>query len=200
MKRPHPKAVLNRTSSPRDLTDAAWSILEPLLPPAKPGGHPRTVTMREILTTIVSRVRGGYAWRAFPPDVPCWPTVWTSVRNGRLTEAWERMQTALREAVRTTHGRETTPSAAIRESSSVRSGRKGASRTVSGVWENPVHTQRIRAIWLEVRKKRRSAAWWGQRPQRSTSSMLRVVSAMRVWEGHHAECGVKGSKRAKKSI
>jgi transposase len=33
-----------------DLTEEQWAILQPLLPPAKPGGRPREVDMREVIT------------------------------------------------------------------------------------------------------------------------------------------------------
>jgi putative transposase len=33
---------------PSDLTDREWHILALLLPPAKPGGRPRTVNLRTI--------------------------------------------------------------------------------------------------------------------------------------------------------
>jgi putative transposase of IS4/5 family DUF4096 len=35
-----------------DLSDAERTILEPLIPPAKPGGRPRSVNMRQILNGI----------------------------------------------------------------------------------------------------------------------------------------------------
>ncbi len=40
---------------PTELTvnqDAQWKILKPLIPPAKPGGRPREVEMREVLNTL----------------------------------------------------------------------------------------------------------------------------------------------------
>jgi transposase len=93
-KRPfHSKTVMNRRPSPRDLTDAEGSILKPLRPPATPDGRSRTAQRRKIVHAIVSCVRGGCAWRAFPPDVPRWPTGWTHVHHGRLTGAWERIHT-----------------------------------------------------------------------------------------------------------
>src|SRR5947199_7545536 len=61
------------------------------------------------------------------------------------------------------------------------SGRKGVYRKVSGLLENPVHTRRIPANWLEFRKERGSVACRGQRPRRRKSSILSVVNARRVW-------------------
>jgi putative transposase len=40
--------------SPTDLTDAAWTLLAPLISTAKPGGRPRTTDMREVVHAIFS--------------------------------------------------------------------------------------------------------------------------------------------------
>ncbi len=37
---------------PSDLTDAEWRVVAPLLPPAKPGGRPRSVDLRRILNGL----------------------------------------------------------------------------------------------------------------------------------------------------
>ena len=37
---------------PSDLTDAEWAMLAPMIPPAKRGGRPRDVNVREVLNAI----------------------------------------------------------------------------------------------------------------------------------------------------
>jgi transposase len=34
---------------PSDLTDEEWALIEPLIPPGKPGGNERTVIVREVV-------------------------------------------------------------------------------------------------------------------------------------------------------
>jgi len=116
---------MNRNPYSSDLTDAQWSILEPLIPAAKPGGRPRTQEMREILNAIFYLMRNGCAWRALPHDFPCWSTVWNYFRAWRLTGIWQKMHAALRESVRLNQGREATPSAAIIDSQSVKTTERG---------------------------------------------------------------------------
>lgn len=43
---------MTRKAYKSDLTNEEWRIIEPLIPPAKPGGHPRTVDIREIVNAI----------------------------------------------------------------------------------------------------------------------------------------------------
>ena len=110
---------------PSDLRDAEWAILEPLIPPAKPGGHPRRVDMRQILNALFYQQRTGCQWRALPREYPPWPTVWTYFWQWRATGKWEILHTQLREALRLRMGREATPSAAIIDSQSVKTTQKG---------------------------------------------------------------------------
>ena len=35
-----------------DLTDAAWALVAPVLPAARPGGRPRTTNLRAVLNAI----------------------------------------------------------------------------------------------------------------------------------------------------
>jgi putative transposase len=64
---------MKRRSYPSDLSDEEWSVLEPLIPPAKPGGHPRTTNMREVMNAIFYLDRTGAQWRALPHEFPRLP-------------------------------------------------------------------------------------------------------------------------------
>src|SRR5207247_8139998 len=97
---------MNRTPYLTDLTDAEWKIVEPLLPPAKPGGRHRTVNLREILNGIRYLVRSGCSWRLLPHEFPPWGTVHYYYRRWRLDGTWQTVHTTLRGRVRQAAGRE----------------------------------------------------------------------------------------------
>ena len=60
---------------PSELSDREWSLLEPLLPPAKPGGRPRSVDLRQILNGIFHVLRSGCQWRMLPREYGPWSTI-----------------------------------------------------------------------------------------------------------------------------
>jgi len=124
---------MTRHAYPSDLSDAQWARIAPLIPPAKAGGHPRTVDIREIVNAIFYLNKTGCPWRAVPHDLPNWSTVHTYYRNWRITGVWERIHDALRTQVRAKDGREESPSAAIIDSQSVKTTEKGGSAAMTPV-------------------------------------------------------------------
>ena len=109
-----------RKPYPTDLADMEWQRIEPYAPKPKPGGRPREHPIREILNAIFYILRPGCVWRLLPHDLPSWKTVYHYFWLWRKDGTWETINTALREEVRVTEGREPEPSAAILDSQSVK--------------------------------------------------------------------------------
>ena len=111
-----------------DLTDAQWALVAPLLPPCRSGlqgGRPRETDLREVLNGIFYFLKSSGGWRMLPHDLPPWSTVHTYYRNWRRDGTWQRVHDTLRGQVRLAAGRDVSPSAAIADSQSVKTGKKG---------------------------------------------------------------------------
>src|SRR4029450_6435756 len=110
---------------PSDLTDDEWSLVEPLIPPAKRGGDKRTVIMREVVNGLMYILSTGCQWRAIPKDLPPRSTLpryfdlWSW--DGTLERIHHMLYVRCREAL----GREASPTAAVIDSQSVKSAKKG---------------------------------------------------------------------------
>jgi len=111
---------MSRKPYPSDVSDEQWAILEPLIPPARPGGAPRKVNMREVVNAIFYRNKEGCTWRALPHDFPAWKTVYNYDQCWQWDGTWERFLKTLREHVRLAAGREATPRVAVIDSQSVK--------------------------------------------------------------------------------
>lgn len=85
---------------PSDLTDAEWALVAPLIRPAKRGGRPRTVDVREVLNAIFSVLSTGCQWAALPKDLPPKSTVWDYFSRWEWEGTIERIHHALYVAVR----------------------------------------------------------------------------------------------------
>src|SRR4051812_5725309 len=113
---------------PSDLTHTQWKRLKRLLPPAKPGGRPREVDLREILNGISYIARGGCSWRMMPTDLPPWSTCYDYFRKWRNDGTWAKVNDALRTQVRHRDQRKKSPSLAIIDSQSVKTTEQGGPR------------------------------------------------------------------------
>lgn len=115
---------------PSDLTDAEWTRLAPLIPPAKPGGRPRTTDMRAAMNAILYLLRTGCPWRYLPRDgFPPRSTVYNIFRGFQRAGVWEAIWGDLHMELREELGREASPSAAVIDSQSLKSAEKGAVTT-----------------------------------------------------------------------
>ena len=127
---------MQRKQYPTDLTEAQWEIIRSAMPPAKGGrtGAPRAYRLREIWNAIFYQAKNGCSWRALPHDLPPWPAVWQQYRRWRDNGMLEAVHAALCEQVRRKAGRQSTPSAVIVDSQSVRVAEKrgGAGATTRG--------------------------------------------------------------------
>ena len=108
-----------------DLSDQQWELLEPLIPPAKPGGRPREQDMREILNGILYVLRTGCAWRYMPHDLPNCKTSWWYFNKFSGDGTWQTIAEHLHSMARVRSGRDSNPSQAIVDAQSVKTTKKG---------------------------------------------------------------------------
>ena len=85
---------------PSDLTDAEWALVSPLIRPAKHGGRPRKVDVREVLNAVFYVLSTGCQWSALPKDLPPKSTVWDYFSRWEWEGTIERIHYALYVAVR----------------------------------------------------------------------------------------------------
>jgi transposase len=98
---------------PSDLTDAEWALVAPLIRPAKRGGRPRRVDVREVLNAVFHVLSTGCQWAALPKDLPPKSTLWDYFSRWEWDGTIERIHHALYVAVREQAGREASPTTAI---------------------------------------------------------------------------------------
>ena len=114
-----------RCPYPSDLTDEQWAILAPMLPAPHENCRPRQADMREVMNAILYLLRTGCPWRHLPHDLPPYRTVFYYFTKWRKCGVWRKIHDKLHARLREMEGREATPSAAILDSQSIKTGGKG---------------------------------------------------------------------------
>ncbi|RIK25117.1 MAG: IS5 family transposase [Chloroflexi bacterium] len=95
-------------------------MIQQLIPPAKSGGRPRRLDMRQVVNAILYLVVGGIQWRMLPKEYPPWPSVYAYFRRWRDDGTWRRIHDTLRAQVRRQAGRHKHPTAGCLDSQSVK--------------------------------------------------------------------------------
>ena len=109
---------------PSDLTDDEWALIGPMIPPAKPGGHVRTVDIREIVNGIMYVLSTGCQWRYIPTDLPPKSTLHDYLVLWNEDDTLIAIHHALYLLCRDLMQREASPTACVIDSQSVKSAEK----------------------------------------------------------------------------
>ena len=112
-------------SYPTDTTDDQWNEIAKFVPAPKFGGRPPKYERRQIVNAILYMTQAGCAWRLLPKTFPPWSSVYGYFRNWSQAGVWERLHQKLRDRVRVQAGKVETPTAAIIDSQSVKTGGQG---------------------------------------------------------------------------
>src|SRR5450755_2418947 len=115
-----------------DVTDEQWALIQPLIPPAKHGGHPRTVNMRLIFNTILYLNKTGCQWAMLPTDLGKRSTSFDYFSAWKKDGTWQNIMDTLRRQVRVEAGREPEPQKAAIDSQTVKGSEAGGPRGYDG--------------------------------------------------------------------
>ena len=117
---------------PSDLTDAEWALVVPLIRPAKRGGRPRSIDVREVLNAIFYLLWTGCQWNAIPSDLPPRSTTWDYLDLWEWDGTIARIHDVLYVETRERAGRDASPTLAILDSQRARGALKGGPRSIPG--------------------------------------------------------------------
>ncbi len=111
--------------SQNDLTDAEWTIIEPMLPKRGRMGRPREVDLRSVFDAVRYILSTGCQWRALPSGYPPFSTDRNYFYAWRRSGLLERLVHRLRDLARRCPGRSAEPTAASVDSQSVKTTESG---------------------------------------------------------------------------
>jgi len=105
-----------------DMRDTEWDKIKPYLPPPAKTGRPRTTSLRVVVNAIFYLLQSGCQWDMLPKDFPPWQTVYRYFQGWTKDGTWERIHDALYCVVRDLEGRDASPTLAIIDAQSVKTG------------------------------------------------------------------------------
>jgi len=122
------------------------------------GGGKRSVKMREVVNGLMYVRSTGCRWRVIPKDQPPKSTVYNYFDLWTWDGTLDRMHAAPHESCREEAGREAQPTAAIIESQSVKSAKKGGITDTQGLLMHAiVHSANIKDPTAVIRSRRFAA-------------------------------------------
>jgi transposase len=103
-----------------DTTEEEWSLIAPLLPPARRRGRPRETALRDVVNAIFYIAQSCCQWRLLPKEFPPFTTVQYYFYRWRDDGTWLGINHALVIRARERDGREASPTAGVIDSQSVK--------------------------------------------------------------------------------
>lgn len=104
------------------ITDREWEKLTYFMPARKHRGRPRTTDLRATMDAIFYLLQSGCQWDMIPKEFPPWQTVYRYFKAWMQDGTWTRIHDTLYRQCRELEGRKVSPSAAIIDAQSSKTG------------------------------------------------------------------------------